>query len=410
MTKKVHIGLLWHSIKSANMGVNALAYSSVSLLSEACRRRRKDVEFTLFSTLCCNPQDCTLKVGSEFLNVKIEPFPIWEPWRRGPASWYYVTKVLIKGGPDVLYRPGRFDALMDISEGDSFSDIYGFARFWHHCFPKLLALRMGRPLFLLPQTIGPFKSSVSSRLAKYVLRKATRVWCRDALSANIAGSLAGRADICVYPDLAFALPYEKDNDHGGVCCRVGINVSALIWHGGYRQSNDFALTCDYQKLTCAQIDYFLSKGCEVHLIPHVFATGMAVEDDMLLSRRLQARYPAVVVPPAFVNPVQAKSYISGMDFMVGARMHACIAAYSSGVPVFPLAYSRKGTGLFVATLEHKWTGDMMMSDDQTLLRQTRDAFCARDVLKDQQCQKMVQMSGRLEEYIVEIGNALFGPQ
>ena len=31
---------------------------------------------------------------------------------------------------------------------------------------------------------------------------------------------------------------------------------------------------------------------------------------------------------------------------MGARMHACIAAFSAGVPVMPIAYSRKFQGLF----------------------------------------------------------------
>jgi polysaccharide pyruvyl transferase WcaK-like protein len=35
-----------------------------------------------------------------------------------------------------------------------------------------------------------------------------------------------------------------------------------------------------------------------------------------------------------------------MDFFMGARMHACIAALSSGVAVAPMAYSRKFAGLF----------------------------------------------------------------
>ena len=34
-----------------------------------------------------------------------------------------------------------------------------------------------------------------------------------------------------------------------------------------------------------------------------------------------------------------------MDFVTGARMHACIAALSAGVAVVPLAYSRKFNGL-----------------------------------------------------------------
>jgi polysaccharide pyruvyl transferase WcaK-like protein len=37
-----------------------------------------------------------------------------------------------------------------------------------------------------------------------------------------------------------------------------------------------------------------------------------------------------------------------MDFVTGARMHVCIAAFSSGIPVVPLSYSRKFNGLFSA--------------------------------------------------------------
>ena len=56
--------------------------------------------------------------------------------------------------------------------------------------------------------------------------------------------------------------------------------------------------------------------------------------------------------------MEAKSHISGMDFFIGSRMHACIAAYSSGVPVFPLGYSRKFTGLFAEKLGYGRGADL----------------------------------------------------
>ncbi len=53
-----------------------------------------------------------------------------------------------------------------------------------------------------------------------------------------------------------------------------------------------------------------------------------------------------MLAPDFPDPSSAKTYIAGLDFFAGARMHACIAAFSSGVPVVPMAYSRKFQGLF----------------------------------------------------------------
>ena len=49
---------------------------------------------------------------------------------------------------------------------------------------------------------------------------------------------------------------------------------------------------------------------------------------------------------AFSSPIEAKSFISGMDIFIGARMHATIGAFSSGVATIPVAYSRKFRGLF----------------------------------------------------------------
>ena len=54
----------------------------------------------------------------------------------------------------------------------------------------------------------------------------------------------------------------------------------------------------------------------------------------------------VKIAPAFSSPIDAKSFISKMDFFIGSRMHATIASFSSGVPTVAVSYSRKFEGLF----------------------------------------------------------------
>jgi polysaccharide pyruvyl transferase WcaK-like protein len=89
-------------------------------------------------------------------------------------------------------------------------------------------------------------------------------------------------------------------------------------------------------------------GCEVHLVPHVIVRSgpMTGEDDYGACAVLAQEFSGTVLAPAFASPSEAKSYIAGFNFFMGARMHACIAAFSSGVPVVPMAYSRKFEGLF----------------------------------------------------------------
>jgi polysaccharide pyruvyl transferase WcaK-like protein len=90
--------------------------------------------------------------------------------------------------------------------------------------------------------------------------------------------------------------------------------------------------------------------------------------------------PSVTVAPAFTSPSEAKSYIAGMDFFMGARMHACIAAFSSGVPVVPMAYSRKFAGLF-GTLGYDETVDCTTQSAQDILTHIFSAFERRSELE-----------------------------
>ena len=69
-----------------------------------------------------------------------------------------------------------------------------------------------------------------------------------------------------------------------------------------------------------------------------------------------------------------------MDFFVGARMHACIGAFSSGVPVVPLAYSRKFNGLF-ESLNYRHFGDCKKDSLEQALTKVQTAFDNRHALK-----------------------------
>ncbi len=52
-------------------------------------------------------------------------------------------------------------AVLDVSAGDSFADLYGSKRFDYICLFKEMAIQMKKPLILLPQTYGPFVSKIS---------------------------------------------------------------------------------------------------------------------------------------------------------------------------------------------------------------------------------------------------------
>jgi polysaccharide pyruvyl transferase WcaK-like protein len=99
-----------------------------------------------------------------------------------------------------------------------------------------------------------------------------------------------------------------------------------------------------------------------------------------VSVELAKEFPGAIVAPRFKTPQEAKSYISGLDFFAGARMHACIAAFSSGVPVLPMAYSRKFSGLF-GSLGYELVADCRTLGASEMQEAFRQAFQDRVRLK-----------------------------
>jgi polysaccharide pyruvyl transferase WcaK-like protein len=272
----------------------------------------------------------------------------------GHTSEIRVVRVL---RPSFGREVRRCDIVLDIGEGDSFSDIYGFKRFWYLWLSKLRVTWNDVPIVLAPQTIGPFSKTPARLLAAHALRRAARIFARDTESMALLRSMGVARFASEVIDVAFALPYSRSSRAPSSVVRVGVNASALLFNGGYTRRNQFALKTDYVAFVHGLIECLLKEqGVEVHLIPHVVPTDHPVEDDYDLAQRLKAEYPALHIAPRFARPGTAKDYIGQMDFFTGARMHACIAAFSAGVPVVPLAYSRKFGGLF-STLDYHRVAD-----------------------------------------------------
>lgn len=356
--RPLRLCLVMHSTRSDNLGVGALTVSEVEILRGIGRDLGRGVEITVFD------------------------------WKDPGAP--YVT------GPDVrvadldmraLLDPRRFlrvvrgmDAVIDVGAGDSFADIYGGARLRRMFLIKALVHAAGVPLVMAPQTVGPFTRPLSRRLARPALDRAAIVATRDSPSTAAVRELGVRRAVIEASDLALRLPYGSPPRPSGPP-RVGINVSGLLMGGGYTGRNEFGPGLDYPSLVHGLVQGFREMGAEVHLVQHVILRSgrRAEEDDGRASAAVAARFPGTVLAPSFASPSEAKTYIAGMDFFMGARMHACIAALSAGVPVVPMAYSRKFAGLF-GTLGYAHTVDCRTESAAAILAKARAAYANREVL------------------------------
>lgn len=276
------------------------------------------------------------------------------------------------------------DFILDIGQGDSFADIYGEVRFNLIDRIHTIARKYNKPYCLLPQTIGPFENDKIKERAIKSIEKATLCMARDKQSLDyVTKNVPQQKNVCECIDVAFFLPYETIKQDARYV-HVGINISALLWNGGYTRNNQFGLKCDYQALVRQLINYFLKQdNVKVHLVPHVVGAERHIENDYAVSYDLWREYnnPNLILAPFALGPIEIKSYIAGLDFFMGARMHATIGAFSAGVPVIPMAYSRKFNGLFIDTLSYNHMVDMKTMDNDDIVETIKEAYTNRDVLK-----------------------------
>lgn len=356
------IALIFHLARNDNLGVGALTVSEVEILRTIARRLGLAIHITVIDG--DDPRPPCVE-GPDVTVLQMRPI-------RNPISFFRVMRAN--------------DLVVDIGGGDSFADIYGGSRFAKMMLMKYLVHLAGRPLVLAPQTLGPFKSRIRQFIAAQTIKLSAIVATRDAMSTKAARDMGIKRPIIEASDVALRLPFTAPETRKSGPVRVGINISGLLMSGGYTRNNMFGLQMDYRQLVRDIITRFQAHpdGCEIHLVPHVitFARGSemgAVEDDYQASLDIAKDFPGVVVAPAFATPPEAKTYIAGLDFFMGARMHACIGAFSSGVPVVPMAYSRKFAGLF-GTIGYDHTVDCTSQSADAILAQIFADYENRAVL------------------------------
>lgn len=147
----------------------------------------------------------------------------------------------------------------------------------------------------------------------------------------------------MYPDPAFLMPVEKCSLPNGFeqGKMVGINISNLILTGRYGASKEDILL-SYHNLINFILDY---TDCKIILIQHIVNNGYDLESLEKLYHSYEKESRVLLMKTELLNAMQIKYLISKLRFLVTARTHASIAAYSTCVPTLVVSYSVKSIGI-----------------------------------------------------------------
>lgn len=401
------IQILGASFQTSNMGVNALAESSIKCIFT----HWPNAEVTLQTIEDGMPLIFTFN-GKKFnvekknIGFRRNIFKMQNAYtllgyalllRIIPSNW---LKNKLKAGNPYFKDIMETDITLDMTAGDSFSDIYGMPIFRRHSLMKWLFILCSNQFIMLPQTYGPFKSRQSKIIARYILKRTTAIYARDMTGVKcvkeILGKAADKKIIRFIPDVAFVLDPEKPksaiieqllNIKAKEHILIGLNVSGHIYHTEYQAKRKFGLKSDYQKLMNDIIKSLMTyPNTVVVLVPHVFIEMGLVGSDIdachQVYQQVVNEYPdRILLVEEVFDHKQIKYLIGCCDFFLGARMHACIAALSQYVPAVGLAYSDKFAGVFESVGVGNLIADLRTENEQ-ILAGVQDAFNKRNEMAE----------------------------
>ncbi|MCB1363265.1 MAG: polysaccharide pyruvyl transferase family protein, partial [Rhodobacteraceae bacterium] len=179
------VALIGHDLRNDNLGVGALSVAQADILRKIARRH--DLDLRILFLEGGGPRDQCIS-GPDISERVVRPL-------RRPWQFFSVIR--------------SSDLVIDISGGDSFTDIYGRRRMFQVFLQKFLTHAAGRPLVMAPQTIGPFTGRAGRFLAARTINRCAVVATRDDRSLAFARALGVTREIVEASDVALRLPYRR---------------------------------------------------------------------------------------------------------------------------------------------------------------------------------------------------------
>lgn len=225
-------------------------------------------------------------------------------------------------------------------------------------------LALGKPVVMLPQSIGPIPGGVQRFLAKQVFRSVTRLFVREATSATfLARELGVERSIAVLPDLAFSLA-SIEGARGPRHARgerIGVTVI------DYRAQVEGAFNQDEYERTMAQLLEKLANQRGASIVIFCQSYGPSADQDdrdaaTRLYQQLSGRCAAVTLHEWVNDSATIMDRYAGLDLAIGTRMHTGVFALCRGVPALLIGYQPKAAGTMALLGLERYSIDIRNAD------------------------------------------------
>lgn len=270
---------------------------------------------------------------------------------------------------------------------------------------------LGKPMYTLPQSMGPIRNLWEQRLFAWLGKRIRVSLVREPVSATLMKSLNIPSErYRLVPDLAFS--YQGCDETAAteiLSLYVPSNVpllgfSVISWGD---QNHQFQHQTEYEAGFRAVLTRFLAET-EGHALFFPQMWGPAVQDDdRIPAQRIAESFAStgrvhVVTEP--LAPAILRACYARTDLFVGTRMHASIFALSTGTPVVAVGYRTKTAGLMEMLNWQRWLIDINEVNPQTLPPIVMEAWHQRVEMRRQLTTIMppiIQSAGEAVQWIAD---------
>jgi len=301
-----------------------------------------------------------------------------------------LTKIGLKGvyRNDALQRILSSDIVLSCSD-ENFKEtgsqlplnIYWILTWWSMLYERtvevLVAKSFGRPVVMLPNSVGPFRTWVGRFLSRIALNSCVSIIIRDPISYGIVTSLGVTPQRFLTSDMALLFRpktkmAEKITDHPviGVCPGVYSFSISLQQIERYVVEHAKALDAAIEK-----------HGFHILFLPH-YISGFAYDDfeisKLILQNMKNKDYARIL---RIDDLGEFKLLINQMDLLVSSKMHPAVLAVSGYVPSIAVVYDHKQTGFFKDLGMLEYTVSLQEASKSELLSRIDKAWLEREKIK-----------------------------
>ncbi|WP_420645557.1 polysaccharide pyruvyl transferase family protein [Candidatus Leptofilum sp.] len=274
------------------------------------------------------------------------------------------------------------------------------------------AMLLGKPVYMMPQTVGPLSHGWERKLTAFVLRGMRLCFVRDAISKLELEKMKVWAENCtIVPDMAFLFPSVPPKDGQTFLPDANIHEKRQSWLGvtlinWEAQNKLFRQQARYETAVAAAIRHFVQVYNGVVFLFGQVRGPTSADDDIVPARRVKKKLAQlenkVVLVEKVLSAEQLKAAYGQMDLFIGTRLHSNIFALSQGVPAILIQYQYKTEGVAKMLDLEEWVLNIETIEPNAII-------CKLDALANQEHElrrKITNTVAKIEKQIVQVSEKI----